>query len=151
MELVCFLFLGISSQVLGQSNVTVGQIQNGNPVLTVTAAQFNTAMATFFPGKTYSNLQLLSGSDTGGLYYFIKADARMTSGTFPVLIVLEQNGNDINFNSTTGCEMKSTRSGNCLGCDLEIVTKCSSIRCRCNHTDGSEALGGCSSSITFPD
>jgi hypothetical protein len=148
---VCFILVGSQIEASGQTSVTVGQIQNGNPVLTVTAAQFNTAMATFFPGRTYSNLQLLSGTDIGGQYYYIKATAQMTTGTFPVIIVLEQSGNNINFNATDGCEMKCDWRGNCTGCDQEIIEKCKSQRCTCNQTDGSAGFGGCSSSIAFPD
>ncbi len=145
-----FSTLGINS-LLSQTIVNIGQIQNGAPVLTITDAQFNTQMAALFPGRNYSNLQLLSGSDVNGQYYYVKCAVQQTGGAFPVIIVLKQSGSNIDFNSNEGCEMKCTWTGDCTGCDQEIIEKCKSQRCICNGTSGGTGFGGCSSSIAFPE
>ncbi len=149
--LICVSIIWMHTLTVGQTTVTVGQIQNGSPVLTITTAQFNTAMASAFSGSTFSNLQLLSGTDVNGLFYYLKADELISSTTHHVVIVLEQSGSNINFSSTNGCKMECNWTGSCLGCDQEITEKCKSQRCQCNLTDGSGGFGGCSSSISFPD
>ena len=149
--MICMLIFGINFKVTSQTTVVVGQIQNGVPVLTISESQFNTSMASYFSGRTYSNLQLLSGTDTNGHYYYIKADALQASVTKPVVIILEPSGSNISFNSGSGCEMACTWSGDCTGCDQTVLEKCVSIRCLCNALLGGGGFGGGSSSISYPD
>lgn len=149
--LVCILFLCISPFVHGQSLVTVGQLRNESPVLTLKAKKFNKLMASFFPETKYSKLQLLSGNDANGVFYYIKANATRHGRTSPVVLVMELNGTDINFNSTTGCEMTFTCPENCSQCENEIIEKCKSLRCSCNKSGNESGLGGGSCAITFPN
>lgn len=143
--------LGICSLAKSQGSFIVGELQDQTLVLTITEANFNIEMDSFISGRTYSNLELLTGMDSLSQYYYIKADALISSTTYPVIIVLKKDGTDILFEAATGCEMKCTWSGNCMGCDLEVIIKCQSLRCTCNLTDGSPGFGGCNSSMSFPD
>jgi hypothetical protein len=148
---VFMLVLGTHPFANGQSSVRVGQLRNESPVLTLKAKKFNKSMAAFFPGTKYSNLQLLSGTDVNGVFYFIKANASRQGVSSPVVLVMELNGTDINFNSTTGCEMACNWPANCSGCDNEIIEKCKSLRCSCKKAGSESGLGGGSCAITFPN
>lgn len=141
------LIVAIISSIQGQSTVPVGQIQNGAPVLTTTESQFNTNMSAHFPGHTYSNLQLLSATDSLGLFYYLSANVQTSLETYQAKIILEHNGANIEFTSA-GCEMSCAWTGNCTGCDQNIIVRCKSQKCTCNAQTG-EGFGGCTSKIVF--
>ena len=154
--ILCFslfltLFLTLMIMPGFSQNVHVGQIKNGKAELTTTPAKFNSDMSSIFPGKIYSNLQLLSATDSSGLFYYLKVDVEKERTSYPAVIILERiGGSGIDFISASGCEMKCSWTGSCTGCDQNIIVKCKSQKCTCNAASG-EGFGGCSSSISFPD
>lgn len=146
-----FFFLAIQTSVIGQQTVPVGQIQQGVPILLTSTAQFNAAMADFFPDRSYSNLQLLSGNDAKGSFYYLKVDALSSSGAWEATIVLEQAGSELIFSSVSGCEMKCERFGSCKECDLTIIERCKSLSSQCTKVRNPKRSGGASVVVTFPE
>lgn len=143
--------LTLKVSAAGQTTVPVGEIQNGAPILTTSEAQFNSNMSTIFSGRIYSNLQLFSATDSlGTFYYYLKVSIAQNGATYSGIVTLDQSGTNIFFSTSGGCEMKCSWTGNCTGCDQNIIVKCKSQKCTCNATSG-EGFGGCTSSITFPD
>jgi len=129
------------------AQIKVGAIVNGAPTLIMTDAELTDTLAFVLNGATLANAVAEAGTDTLGLFYYIKAGGIRISQAYPsqIAIILKPDGNDLMFGGA-GCTMECTISLPCSKCDQVIYEKCKRQRCSC-----ASQSGGCNSSITFPD
>ncbi|MFN0013272.1 MAG: hypothetical protein ACKVU2_01875 [Saprospiraceae bacterium] len=142
-----FLTLFFSGQLLAQINV--GHIVNGVPTLTMSDAVLSDTLDFVLDGAILQNSNAQAGTDTFGIFYYIKADGIRNGHANPsqIAVILTVNGNNLEFTSGTGCTMECRPGLHCTACDQTIYEKCKRQTCSCKPANSTHT---CTASITYP-
>lgn len=143
--LMSFILLA-SANLSPAQQITVGAIIDDSPVLNLTDAQLSDTLAFVLNGATLLNAQIVSATDTFGLFYYIRATANRPGQANPseMAVILSVDGDTLLYDPLGGCTMECIAQLPCTGCSHTILEKCKRQICNCKSNSG-----GCSSNITF--